>query len=188
MPIVLHRDNIQQELAAYLLQVASTKVPTFSADPLVFFEELKRGHIEGGRYPGHSPLEVANRVMSDLVVFAAAERLLREPLPGHATAFGAITAQLGTENSEPHDLGGRLDDGTPLCGECFNVSPSFFGSKLNKTRSKLKKAPASAFKLIAFNADAPKPDWKPKLKWLSHWRLDVDALVVKFGAAVRLPR
>lgn len=180
---VLTRANINGEISAYLLEVASIRVPTFSQQPLVFFSELKRGNIQGGPYPGHSSMEVANRVLSDLIVFGAAERLLVEPLEKGLFALEEVRVQLGTENADPHDLAGTLSDGTLLHGECFNVSTSFFMSKLNKTRKKLKSTTETSRKLIAFNSDAVEPEYTTKLTWLTHWRIDVDRLLSRFGPA-----
>jgi hypothetical protein len=145
---------IRKEIADYLRQLKTLQVgPLPTEEPLELFKALKRGSVNGGPYPGRTIFEVANRVMSDLVVLGAAETLLCEP-PAELARFRIreVTILLGNENGEC-DLLSDLEDGTRLRGECFNVAPTFFSTKFRKSCLALKKYAGDA-RVIAFNKEA----------------------------------
>src|SRR2546423_11172154 len=98
MPKVhLSKDNLRREIVGYLKAMKTLKIPVLPTEPFALFKELKRGTVSGGPYDGCSIFEVANRVMSDLVVFAAAEQLLHEPPSDVSPApLTEITVLLGT--------------------------------------------------------------------------------------------
>ena len=153
MPIQLSRSNIRTEIKKYLdkLKTLDTSLPS---EPLELFRKLKREPVVGGPYPGHSMFEVANRVMSDLVVFGAVETLLFEPPPKIANHdIKEITALLGNENDGPADLSAELSGGGRLLGECFNVALTLFPAKFKKSANALQGKEAT-IRLIAFNRDA----------------------------------
>jgi len=181
MPLPLTRSNIESEIRKYLADVDSLTIPSIpTSDPIRYFSELKRTALDNGRYPQKTIFEVANRTLSDLVVLGVADELLREPLPGQAEPIAAVQALLGTEDDGSQDITGTLPDGSPLHGECFNVAPSFFSSKLNKTRKKLRAVQGNGVKLIAFNHDAVANPWNHRSHWVIHRRVNVEAFLARY--------
>lgn len=105
--------------------------------------------ISIGPYRNITPFEAANRIASDLVIINGLLQLIKEkyidPLntvftlrlgTTHIKDKGDFTIKTGAEESE---------------GEAFNVAPSFFKSKLNKT---LKKWKGKNLHYIFINEDA----------------------------------
>ncbi len=145
-------ENVGAQTDEYVGKVMRWSVPQLPRDPVPFFLALKRDRVSDGPYPGVSVFELANRVMSDLVVLFAARRLLVERPPRFGERIVRIEAALGT--AQGHDLIAFFESGDRLVGECFNVSPSFFNAKHGMARRALRKAGEYRHKLIAFNSDA----------------------------------
>lgn len=147
----LNRENIEEKLGAYLAQVRSIEIPVLSRDPLVAMRSLKRDKIGSGPYQGVSLFEVANRVLSDLVILYGVQRLLDDPVIGSVQLpFQEYEAALGVKGG--YDLEASAD-GQTLIGEAFNVAPSFFQAKRSAMIKKLQREPAD-YRLILFNSDA----------------------------------
>jgi hypothetical protein len=112
--------------------------------------------------------------MSDLVVFAAAEKLLIEP-PSEITLapLQSISVLLGT--ADGWDLSAHLPDGRELLGECFNVAPSFFATKFRNSVKALEEK-TQAVRAISFNEEAVsslEKLMKRKKPWLHLLPIDV---------------
>jgi hypothetical protein len=179
----LDLSNIEKTARSYIADTYATKIPPIdTADPIAYFLSLKRGSVEGGPYSGHSLFEVANRTLSDLVVLALANELLREALPGQARPIESVNVLLGTEQNADHDVMGTLPDGTLLRAECFNVAKTFFMSKINDTRNKLRAVSrdVACVKMIAFNHDAVGANWKHRSHWVTHRRVNVDEFLARY--------
>jgi hypothetical protein len=182
MPLVLSQKNLKGEIARYLADTANTTIPTLStADPLALFRELKRTALSDGPYRGLTILEVANRTLSDLVVFAVAEHLLHQPIAGLQEPALEVKVLLGTEDG--HDVMAVLPDQRELRGECFNVARSFFRSKLHKTRKKLRSVLTPCVKLIAFNEDACELPLRHRSDWVIHLPIAIDAFLERHRSA-----
>lgn len=178
---VLTSSNIEAAIRDYLAETNTIAIPAIpTTDPIAYFANLKRTPVSGGRYPGHSVFEVANRTLSDLVVLAFADELLREPLPGQLKPLASVTVLLGTEQHAAHDVMGVLPDGSMLCAECFNVAPTFFMSKLTKTRKKLRAVRETCVKMMAYNADAVAEGWKHRPDPVIHRPIDVSAFLARY--------
>lgn len=146
---LLTADNVGHEIAAYLRLLATWSVPALPVQPIPLFLELKRKKVSAGPYPDVSIFELANRVMSDLVVLFAARHLLCERVL--VKRVERLDVVLGTAHGL--DVSGEFEDGGRLVGECFNVSQSFLPAKLAKARRDLRRQPCIT-KVIAFNHDA----------------------------------
>jgi hypothetical protein len=168
MPKLKRQGNaswIRKEIAGYLQTLATLQVGRLpTGEPLELFKALKRRPVRGGPYPGRTIFEVANRVMSDLVVLGAAETLLCEPPPELGPfRVRKIAILLGNENGEC-DLLSDLDNGARLRGECFNVAPTFFSTKFRQSCVALNKREADV-RVIAFNKDAREFDSRMAQRW-----------------------
>jgi hypothetical protein len=144
-------ENVGADVDEYVAKLVGWSVPELPRQPVPFFLALKRGRVTGGPYPGVSVFELANRVMSDLVVLFAARQLLLKPPSRFKERIVRVQAALGT--TQGLDLEADFESGARLAGECFNVSPSFFNAKHAMARRALRKVDYP-HKLIAFNSDA----------------------------------
>lgn len=177
MSKTLTKENLVSEVRRYVADADATTIPSLPTDPIAFFGALKRTALRNGHYSGKSIFEVANRTLSDLVVLALAERLLSSPLKGHSAAPTLVRVLLGTED-DGNDVEASLPDGSLLRGECFNVAPSFFQTKLNKSRKKLRVEAEDVIKVIAFNDDAVPSNWAPKAGFV-YERVDIQRFLAR---------
>ena len=149
----LNQQNIEKKLQDYLKQVNSIKLPVPGNSVLAFLYSIKRTVIDSGPYPGVSLFEIANRVLSDMVILVGIKQLLSNPFVGDVRLpFDEYEVSLGVEGG--YDLR-AIAEGHLLLGEAFNVAPSFFQSKKWRMAKKLKSEEAD-YRLILFNADAVK--------------------------------
>jgi len=148
---ILTADDVGMHIDRYVRKLDEWPVPLLPSEPVRFFLELKRKKVTGGPYPGVSVFELANRVMSDLVVLFAARELLAGRVPGVTERIVRVEAALGTTHGR--DLVGHFESGGEVAGECFNVASSFFAAKHSKARKDLLQAHCKQ-RLIAFNHDA----------------------------------
>jgi hypothetical protein len=178
MAMTLTSTNIVSNVQQYIADVDRTTIPSLpTTDPIAFFGALKRTALANGIYQGKSIFEVANRTLSDLIVLGLAERLLSSSHTGYPAPATKVRVLLGTKD-DGNDVEATFPDGTLLHGECFNVAPSFFQTKLNKTRKKLREA-RGAIKVIAFNDDAVPSSWAPKPGTFVYERIDVQAFLAR---------
>lgn len=177
MPRTLTRDNLASEIQKYLTDLATLEVPKLPSEAIPLFTALKRGRVKRGNYPDLSLFEVANRVMSDLVVLASAERILGAGFPGLAGERpDAVQVCLGIEKG--WDLEGSLGGRRRFAGECFNVAPSFFATKWGKSMKGLEGLKDVTHRVMAFNGDATEDRAKYERKSSTEWTY----LLVDVGA------
>lgn len=166
--MILTTDNLADTIRSYLADLATMEVPEFPKEPIALFRMLKRRAVKGGRYPEASVFEVANRVMSDLVVLGAAERLLTKGIPGwNALRPAAVEVAFGV--AAGWDLAGHVEDGRTFIGECFNVAPTFFADKKRRSVKGMMAEETAKHRILAFNADAREDSGEFERKSSAEW-------------------
>ncbi|MBN8464544.1 MAG: hypothetical protein J0M01_17295 [Dechloromonas sp.] len=116
---------------------------------------VKRARMGHDPYPDVTLFEAANRIMSDLVILHGVAQLLQD----RSLPFQEYRVEFGNEDRNGFDICASVDQAI-LCGEAFNVAPSFFQGKKRTALKKLRdKAAHATHRLILFNEDAPPKDY-----------------------------
>ncbi|WP_294677158.1 hypothetical protein [uncultured Fluviicola sp.] len=167
--------EVQSEIVGFKHQLNEID-PVISANSsLELMQCLKRDIIKKGPYPHVTLLESANRILTDCVIYNTLLLIFEnkiEALP----SFKRVEVDFGHSNKQKHDIiGFDVDDNPVFYAEAFNTAPTFFMTKLFKTRSKLKNTEnQDVMKLICFNRDACK-GYRPKNSELRY--IVVDTLI-----------
>lgn len=153
IPRELDKENIDSTIEIYKESLENIPLKIEASNLLNLFAVLKREPMKNGPYEGVSLFEAANRVMTDLVILFGIKKILSGEFP-HLETFSKFKVEFGNENNEPHDIYSE-SNGKRLIGEAFNVAPSFFNVKKNKTyRKMLKCEPKPDYLILLCNSDS----------------------------------
>lgn len=159
-PRVLDATNIDKTISDYATEIEELGGSLAGKRGRVLLHHLKRESCDIGRYAHVSLFEAANRIMTDLLLLDGVKWLL----VNRAFPFESYTIQYGHENSGPYDIEAQ-SNGKRLCGESFNVSPSFFPLKKAAMLKKLRDSAQKAdYRLIVVNADAVTNEYLPRAR------------------------
>ncbi len=161
IPRTLNNEKIDSAIEEYFSILSKTSINIDSKNVLSLFKQLKRERVKQGPYPGLTVFEVANRVMTDLVILFGVKKLLKQE--EDYMIFDEYTIELGNENNQSFDIQAQKEN-KKLRGEAFNVASSFFQGKKSSALSKLRKNNHNNDTIvILYNSDAPKKgkDYKP---------------------------
>ena len=112
-------------------------------------QKVKRERLECGPYKGVSFFEAINRIASDIVLWQGLAWLIKHDFIGEKNVVHACFGNIN-DNGEG-DI--KITDGnTSISCEVFNVAPSFFSVKLQKTLKKWRNA-ESRLHFIFCNGD-----------------------------------
>ena len=176
---VLGKKNITKIIKAYEILIEEMEKPISeliekkkSINIKELLKSIKRDPINVGPYKNVSLFEAANRIMTDLVILYGINDLLSNKY--EKIEFSKYTVQYGNSNTNSFDIIAKNYDSI-LIGEAFNVSPSYFKTKRNKSINKLNKGDKitingkeiivkerKIIKILIYNSDAIDPkDNKP---------------------------
>jgi hypothetical protein len=160
MERTISKRNVRQLLNRYLALVDGMGNPSGKFTGLRLLEVLKRKPVQVGPYPKVTLFEAANRIMSDLVILYGVKWLL----DNGKFPFDSYLVEYGNEDKNGFDIHASSKQKT-LLGEAFNVAPLFFQRKKASMLKKLRGENIDAdYKLIMFNRDAVKDNYRPKLR------------------------
>ncbi|MCC6739468.1 MAG: hypothetical protein IT452_10520 [Planctomycetia bacterium] len=150
---VVTAGDIDGKIVCYVEELDALLLPELPRRPLALFRMLKRHRFPRGEEKSEiSVFEIANRAMSNLVVYLTARRLLSNA--GEVLGSDSLDSiHLALENEDGSDLAAVTKTGRVLKGECFNVATSFFPVKRSHAVRKLKKATAD-IRVLSYNHDA----------------------------------
>jgi len=155
LPRKLTKANIDAAITAY--KNLLDEIPlTIEADNLLeLMTKIKRDKIGAGPWSKVSIFEASNRIMSDLVILYGLKSIL-EGKHVHLTQFTEFEVEFGNESKNAHDIISHGEN-TILIGEAFNVAPSLFNAKKNRSIKKLQNSDLKATtRIILCNMDAHK--------------------------------
>lgn len=171
LPRILNSQNIDNAILLYKEKMASIPFVFESHDIVSFLKKIKRERLQTGPYPNVTLFESANRIMTDLTILYGIRELLNNKIP--EINFDNYEIEYGNGNKRDHDVMAE-NSYQNLIGEAFNVAPSFFHVKKYASLKKLRRnAGENTLKLLIYNADAVKADYKYKSE-LNEWHLTVD--------------
>ena len=152
IPRVLNSKNIDKAIHDYNELLKGIPLELKSNDVLHFLQELKRGKLKNGPFPGISIFEAANRIMTDLTILYGVRDLLKGVV--EEIKFDSYTVEFENENRNDHDIMADNSE-QKLIGEAFNVAKSFFYTKKSSVLKKLKRSvKRDTILLLLFNEDA----------------------------------
>jgi len=153
IPRELDKDNIDSAIKKHKSLLEDIPLLVEGSNILDLFAILKRYQMISGPYIGVSLFEAANRIMTDLVILFGIKKILSGEIP-NLEIFSKFIVELGNENDNPHDIV-SYSSGKTLIGEAFNVAPSFFNVKKNKSYKKLLKSDQNPdFLILLCNSDS----------------------------------
>jgi len=159
-PHQLNRDNIADAVREYVSHVEDISLdPIAGLKGLELLHALKRDEWRGYYLKNLTRFEAFNRIMTDLVILYGVRWLLLskpEEFP-----FRVYDVKYGNEGGKGFDIEARAN-GHRLIGEAFNVAPSYFQGKRRKDLQKLLDARVASVKVMMFNDDAARQDYRPQ--------------------------
>ena len=138
----INTDGLRELKAGYDSLLLANLFPKLPADDEIFamIQYLKRKGIDTtiriGPYEHITPFEAANRIASDLVIING---LLQVIDIGKIQEDSIFTVRLGTRHENEKGDFSIVSNENVFEGEAFNVAPSFYKAKLNKTLNKWRK-------------------------------------------------